>query len=119
MVTRSTSERRNELRHRLAMTGSNPVVVTAGVLPRAAVVCDVSPSGMGMLTTFAPPVGSVLPVWLPGEPGSSSELVLVSVVHVRPTTDSLHQVGTACHDEASAVTLRAFVGRLVHEAEAG
>src|SRR4051812_43580796 len=114
-VSRSPSERRSELRRRLTMTGSNPVIVTAGVLPRAALVCDVSPLGLGLLTTFAPPVGSVLPVWLPGRPGEASDLVLVNVIHVRPSTDSLHHVGTACHDEASGATLREFAARLGHD----
>ena len=97
------------------MTGSNPVIVTAGVLPRAALVSDVSSLGLGMLTTFAPPVGSVLPVWLPGQPGDASDLALVSVIHVRPTSDSLYHVGTACHDEGSAALLREFVMRLLPE----
>src|SRR3954451_19200526 len=100
------SERRHQSRHRLEMTGSNPVIVTAGVLPRAALLSDLSPQGMGMLTTFAPPVGSVLPVWLPGKPGETSNLVLVNVIHVNPSSDSLFQLGTACHDEASGLALR-------------
>jgi hypothetical protein len=97
------------------MTGSNPVIVTAGVLPRAALVSDVSSLGLGLLTTFAPPVGSVLPLWLPGQPGEASDLVLVNVIHVRPSSDCLHHVGIACHDESSAATLREFVTRLGHE----
>src|SRR5262245_14655199 len=98
-VSRSPSERRNELRHRLALNGSNPVVVTAGVLPRAALVSDVSSLGLGLLTTFAPPVGSVLPVWLPGLPGDPSDVALLNVIHVRPGTGRLFHVGTVCHDE--------------------
>jgi hypothetical protein len=99
------------------MTGSNPVIVTAGLLPRAALLCDVSGLGLGLVTTFAPPVGSVLPVWLPGRPGEPSELMLVNVVHVRPTSDSLYHVGTSCHDEASSAALRQFVARLGRELE--
>ena len=97
------------------MTGSNPIIVTAGVLPRAALVSDVSPMGLGILTTFAPPVGSVVPVWLPGPPGESSKLILVSVIHVQPTSDSLYHVGTMCHDEASAALLRELLGKLGQE----
>src|SRR5262245_2559987 len=97
------------------MNGSNPVIVTAGVLPRAALVSDVSSLGLGLLTTFAPPVGSLLPVWLPGRPAEPSDLLLVSVIHVRPSTDSLFHVGTACHDEGSAALLREFVARLGRE----
>ena len=111
-MSRPASERRNELRRRLTMAGSNPVIVTAGVLPRAALLSDVSSLGLGMLTTFAPPVGSVLPVWLPGRPGEPSDLALVDVIHVRPSTASLYHVGTACHDEGSVATLRDFVTRL-------
>src|SRR3954447_26324590 len=91
------SERRHEFRRPIATTGSNPVIVTAGVLPRAALLSDLSPLGLGLVTTFAPPVGSVLPVWLPGRPGETSNLVLVNVIHVRPSSDSLFQLGVACH----------------------
>lgn len=108
----SDSERRSCARHGLSFTGSNPVIVTAGVLPRAALVCDISSNGLGLLATFAPPVGSVLPVWLPGKPGETSSVILVHVVHVQPSTDSLHRIGTVCHDDGSAATLSEFMARL-------
>jgi hypothetical protein len=106
------AERRINARLRLAVAGSNPVIVTAGILPRAALIHDVSQFGLGLLATFAPPIGSVLPVWLPGEPGQPSSLMLVIVIHVKPSTDSLHYIGTACHDESSTLTLREFLARL-------
>jgi hypothetical protein len=88
------------------------MIVTAGVLPRAALLRDLSLFGLGLLATFAPPVGSVLPVWLPGWPGQSSTLVLVNVVHVQPYSDGLHHIGTHCHDEASIIAVRELLARL-------
>lgn len=116
-MPQSPDERRNEKRRRVITTGSNPVIVTAGVLPRAALVRDVSAQGMGLVTTYAPPVGTVLPVWLPGLPGEPSNLVLLDVVHVRLSGDRLHHVGAACHDESSAALLGEFAARLREEKE--
>jgi hypothetical protein len=108
----SGGEQRNDVRYRLQTTGSNPIIVTAGVLPRAALVCDLSSRGLGLLATFAPPVGSVLPVWLPGQPGEVSSVILVHVIHVQPATDALHRIGAVCHDEPSAAALAEFLARL-------
>lgn len=94
------------------MTGSNPVLVTAGVLPRAALVADLSTAGLGLLATFAPPVGSVLPVWVPGRPGETSTVVLVKVIHVVPGPDNLYRIGTTVHDPAGGAALRELYERL-------
>lgn len=114
-MSTSPDERRQYPRHRLSVTGSNPVLVTAGVFPRAALVREVSETGMGLLGAFAPPVGAVLPVWLPGKPGEPSVLVLVTVVHVLPDEGELNRIGVLCHDEASRAALRHFVERFAAE----
>jgi hypothetical protein len=114
-LSRSANDRRSSPRKRLSITGSNPVIVTAGIVPRAVLVSDLSPEGMGLLATFAPPIESVLPVWLPGRPGEPSVLALLQVVHVQPAVEGLHLIGTASHDESSTSALRQFQARLVAE----
>jgi hypothetical protein len=112
VVSGAPLERRGHARRRLQTAGSNPTIATVGVVPRAALVVDVSPTGLGLLTTFAPLVGSILPVWLPGAPGEASSLVLAHVIHVQPPTENLYRVGAACSDEASTSVLRALYDRL-------
>jgi hypothetical protein len=111
-----SDERRSHPRRQLVTSGSNPLIATLGVLPRAALVCDISPQGLGLLTTFAPPVGAILPVWLPGPPGQPSGLILATVVHVQePASDGLYRVGIACHDESGRSMLRDLIARLEGE----
>jgi hypothetical protein len=88
-----------------------------GILPRAALVRDIGAEGLGLLTTFAPPVGAVLPVWLPAPPGQPSHLLLATVIHVQPPSpDNLYQVGISCRDD-TARTVLVEVGN--HHPEAG
>ena len=106
-MTRLPIERRSHPRRLFAATGSNPLIATLGVLPRAALVCDISPAGLGLLTTFAPPVGAILPVWLATSPGEPSALLLATVVHVQPpSSDGLYRMGVSCHDDSGRVVLR-------------
>jgi hypothetical protein len=105
-----TVERRAEARSRLAQEDCPPVA-TLGLVPRAALVCDISGAGLGLLTTVAPPEGAVVPVWLPGPPGTASELLLATVVYARPAGHGLYRVGLACREE-SRPQLRHFVERL-------
>ncbi len=107
------SDRRSHPRQSIANTGSNPVIATVGILPRAALVYDLTPNGLGLLTTFAPPVGALLPVWLPGPPGQPSNLVLVTVIHVQPPgSDGLFQMGVVCHDDNGRTVLGEMIARL-------
>jgi hypothetical protein len=107
------NEQRIQPRQAIATSGSNPLIATVGVLPRAALVCDISPSGLGLLTTFAPPVGALLPVWLPGPPGQPSHLILAAVVHVQPPSgDDLYHIGVACHDDSARGVLAELLARL-------
>ena len=106
-------ERRSQQRRHLATNGSNPVIATVGILPRAALVSDLSDEGLGLLTTFAPPLGAILPVWLPAPPGQPSHFLLATVVHVQsPSPDNLFQVGITCHDDAGRAILRELLARL-------
>jgi hypothetical protein len=115
-VSGETSERRSHPRQPLATNGSNPLIATLGVLPRAALICDLSAGGLGLLTTFAPPQGAILPVWLPGPPGEPSRLILATVIHVQPPTgDGLYRVGIACHEDTGRAALQDLIGRLERE----
>ena len=107
------SERRLQPRRQVMTGGSNPLIATLGVLPRAALICNLSTCGLGLLTTFAPPEGAILPVWLPGPPGQPSGLILGTVIHVQqPAADGLYRVGIACHDECGRALLGELLGRL-------
>ncbi len=109
----SSPERRSNRRRRLATNGSNPVIATVGILPRAALVSDIGDEGLGLLTTFAPPLGAILPLWLPAPPGQPSHFLLGTVVHVQfPSPDNLFQVGITCHDDAARAILREVLARL-------
>jgi hypothetical protein len=117
-VSGSPSERRSHPRRPITTDGSNPVIATIGILPRAALLCDLSAGGLSLLTTYSPPVGALLPIWLPGPPGQMSGLVLGTVVHVQPPADDgLYVVGVACQDEGGRAVLRELLARL--EGEAG
>lgn len=98
-------ERRAHLRHTFVTTGSNPVVATIGVVPRAALLSDLSPAGVGLLTTDPPPVGSVVPVWLALPIGAPSRLVLLRVVYTEVETSDLHRLGLCCLDDTSGAVL--------------
>src|SRR5262245_50509080 len=96
-------ERRHMPRHAFATDGSNPVVVTLGVVPRAAFVCDLSATGLAVLTIDPPPMGSIVPLWLATTPGAPSRLMLVRVIHIQVVSEDLHRLGLACLDESSQV----------------
>jgi hypothetical protein len=106
-------DRRSYARHPIATTGSNPLIATVGLLPRAVLVCDISPVGIGLLAAFSPPLGAVLPIWLPSPPGQPSGLVLARVVHVQPPNpDNLHRIGLFCADEVGQSELQQLLDRL-------
>lgn len=105
-------ERRLHTRHRVALHGSNPVVATFGVLPRAAFVHDLSATGIAVLTTEPPPVGSVVPIWLPRAHGEASQLALARVAYAEPVDRGLHRVGMASLDESSSALLATLVREL-------
>jgi hypothetical protein len=102
-VSAAAEERRANARHRFAIQGSNPPIATLGLLPRAALICDLGSSGIGLLTTLAPPLGAIVPVWLPGPPGSPSSLVLGTIVHTSLMTEGLYRVGLTCREESAGV----------------
>lgn len=99
-------DRRAHERRPFATEGSNPLVATVGVVPRAAFVCDLSAAGLAMLTTDPPPVGSVVPVWLAVSPSRESQLVLVRVIDVTAVSTELHRVGAESVEEAGAAVLQ-------------
>jgi hypothetical protein len=83
-----------------------------GILPRIVVICDLCPGGLGVLTNYSPPVGALLPLWLPGGPGKPSALVLVRVIHVQnPADEGLYRVGVACHDDHARTALAEVIAR--------
>jgi hypothetical protein len=102
-VPPAAEERRANARQRFTIQGSNPPIATLGLVPRAALICDLGPGGIGLLTTLAPPVGAIVPVWLPGPPGLPSSLILGTIVHTAPTDEGLHRVGLTCREESAAV----------------
>jgi hypothetical protein len=110
-VTSSPEERRSAQRRSFATNGSNPVVATVGLVPRAAFLADLSTGGAGLVTTDPPPVGSIVPLWLAIPPGSLSRLVLVRVVYSLPVSEDLHRVGLACLDEAGANLFRELLAQ--------
>src|SRR5262245_50573369 len=98
----TSSERRAQARITVLDQGSNPLVATVGLYPRCALVVDLSPRGMGLLTVDPPPEGAVVPVWLPGKPGQGSDLLLVRVIYAVPQEQSLYRLGTELFDEGAA-----------------
>jgi hypothetical protein len=101
-----SDERRAHLRYTFVTTGSNPVVATIGVVPRAALLSDLCPAGVGLLTTDPPPIGSVVPVWLALPIGAPSRLVLLRVVYAEAETADLHRLGLCSLDDTSSAVLR-------------
>ncbi len=91
--------------------GLDPPIATVGLIPRAALVYDLSPNGVGLLTTQPPPVGAIVPVKLAGPPGLSSCLILGEIVHNSPETDGLFRVGVVCLEE-SLGALRTLIDRM-------
>jgi hypothetical protein len=89
------------------------VVATLGVVPRAALLCDLAPGGVGLLTTDPPPVGCVVPVWLAVPAGAPSRLVLLRVVHTSSEGADLYRIGLSCLDEIGGGVLRELLA--VHE----
>jgi hypothetical protein len=110
-VSAPSEERRVQDRHRFASGGFDPPIATIGLVPRAALVCDLSPAGIGLITTYSPPVGAIVPVVLSGPPGSASTLILGTVVHSSSEPDGLFHVGVDCLEECLNV-LRATIDRL-------
>jgi hypothetical protein len=102
-VTASPPERRAHVRYQFATSSSNPPLATIGVIPRAALIANLSATGLGLLTTVSPPIGAIVPVWLPGPPGLPSSLILATIIHVTPDGALLHQVGLACREESLGV----------------
>jgi hypothetical protein len=113
-VSSAHPERRVHSRRPFLTTGSNPVVATIGILPRAALVCDLSVGGIGLLVTDPPPVGSIVPVWLAVPPGSPSRLLLVRVVYVQEEANELFRLGLSCLDEAAAIICREMLAYFDH-----
>jgi hypothetical protein len=107
--SQSAAERRIWPRHVFDDGGSNLPVATVGVYPRCAFVQDLSPGGISLLTTEPPPLGAVVPVWLPGRQNDPAPMLLVSVVHVAPHSEGLFRVGGELVDEASAAAARALL----------
>jgi hypothetical protein len=104
-----SDERRAHPRLTFVTTGSNPVVATIWVVPRAALLSDLCPDGVGLLTTDPPPVGSVVPVWLALPIGAPSRLVLLRVVYAEAETTDLHRLGLCCLDDTSGAVLRGLM----------
>jgi|SRR5262245_39197227 len=98
-------ERRGSRRHRFDPASSNPAQATIGLIPRAALACDLSPTGVGVLTTDAPPVGAVVPIWLASEPGTTPCLVLTRVANTQAVSPGLFRVGLTGADEGEAAVL--------------
>jgi hypothetical protein len=106
----ASQETRIWARRGFSMEGSNPLIATVGIYTRCAFVHDLSEGGIGLLITDPPPVGAVVPVWLPRPDGGPSTLLLVAIVHSSPQADGLHRVGGTLIDEASAQAVRAYLG---------
>jgi hypothetical protein len=101
-VPAAAEERRANARHRFTIQGSCPPIATLGLVPRAALICDLGTGGIGLLTTLAPPLGAIVPVWLPGPPGMPSILILGTIVHEARTDEGLSRVGLTCREESAA-----------------
>lgn len=95
-------ERRQFDRRMVVDHGSNPVVATIGVVPRAALIQDISPRGVGLVSIDPPPVGSIVPLWLSIPVGTPSRLLFVCVVYTKPAEGELYRIGVAALDEATA-----------------
>ena len=108
----SNPDRRYDTRLPVAQASSNPLSATLGVVPRAAMVCDVSLHGLGLITLDPPPVDSLVPVWLATSVGAASEMILGRIVHSEPLGGSLHRVGVSCSDIADVLVLRTLYERL-------
>lgn len=93
-----SADRRSHPRRSLPTADSNPLVATVGLLPRTAIVCDVSARGIGVLLTDPPAPGTLVPVWLPGVIGEPSLMLLAQVAHVSADSGPLFRVGLACID---------------------
>jgi hypothetical protein len=106
-----TPERRFHGRHRFALGGFDPPIATVGIVPRAALICDLSHTGIGLLTTQEPLVGAIVPVWMSGTPGSPSSLILGTIVHSSREPDGLYRVGLICLEESLGV-LRSQIDRM-------
>lgn len=91
-------ERRAHPRRALPTADSNPLVATVGLLPRTAIVIDLSVGGVGLLLADPPATGTLVPVWLPGTAGQPSPVLLAQVAHVSASPGSLYRVGLACID---------------------
>jgi hypothetical protein len=102
----SVSERRSQNRRVFPAKTSNPLSARIGVVPRGALVVDVSTHGLGLVTTDPPPVGSLVPVWVASHSGPCSELLLGRITHSEPIDRTLHRIGMAYADEADLVVLR-------------
>src|SRR5262249_53553517 len=104
-------DRRAQPRRPIPTSGSNPLVATLGLLPRPALVCDLSPTGLGVLLTNPPPPGTLVPVWLPGEPGRPSLLFLAQVMHLSIDPGPLFHVGLMAIDEPGRAVLAEALAR--------
>jgi hypothetical protein len=111
-VSAPTGERRFHSRHRFALGGFDPPIATVGLVPRAALVTDLSPTGVGLLTTQPPPIGSIVPVKLAGPPGLPSCLILGEIVHHSLEPDGLFRVGVSCLEESLNV-LRTLIDQMI------
>lgn len=111
-VSSSSPERRRHDRRSISSNGSNPLVATIGVVPRAALINDIGPGGISLLSTDPPPVDSIVPLWLAVPIGSPSRLIFVRLVHVSPAGGDLYRIGAAAVDEATVEILRELVDLL-------
>jgi hypothetical protein len=84
-------------------------VATVGICPRCVLVHDLSENGLSFLTTEPPPVGSVVPLWLPTQHGGWSHLLLVAIMHAFRHSEPLYRVGAQAIDESGAAVLRAYL----------
>ncbi len=107
-----SGERRIYDRHRFAAGGLDPPLATVGLVPRAALISDLSPSGVGLITTQPPPIGALVPVYMSGPPGMPSSVILGTIAYTTPEPDGLFRIGVICLEECLGV-LRALIDQLV------
>jgi len=106
------AERRIQPRFIIGPFGSSPLLATLGIVPRTALLCDASKTGLGVLCADPPFVGSLVPVWLAGSPGEASKLLLMRAVYSILLSPGLFRVGLVILDEADTGILNELLQRL-------
>ncbi|MGL4552410.1 MAG: PilZ domain-containing protein [Gemmataceae bacterium] len=98
-------DRRAETRRPIPIKDSNPLVATVGLMPRPALVADLSGGGLSVLLTDPLTPGTLVPVWLAGDPGRPSRLLLAQVMNVSIDDGPLFRVGLMAIDDAGRAVL--------------